>query len=288
MPNNQAAAADVPRNRSPASRVSFSMASHGDTHGYARATPAAIARGDCGRAAIRVMSWNIHGGVGLDFRCDLDRIIALVRRHDPDIVALQEVDSRHGRRRNGAAFESLKEALGSHAAEARLMAAPDGDYGHVLISRWPLSDVVRHDVSVKGREPRAAIEAIVETPSGPLHVVAVHLGLSVRERRRQAALLAAVAQRGPLHSIILGDFNDWRHGIVMRALADAMPARACHKTFPAFWPMLALDCLYARPADIILRSFVDPAGRTASDHLPIVADLLPPGESSNSGISAGA
>jgi endonuclease/exonuclease/phosphatase family metal-dependent hydrolase len=276
MPDNQGRARAFPREPF----AGFPRLAHMNSHDCARLADAEIGRGDGKGAAIRVMSWNIHGGVGLDFRCDLGRIIALVRRHDPDIVALQEVDSRQKRRRVGTAFERLKEALGSHAAEARVIAAPDGDYGHVLISRWPLSGVVRHDVSVKGREPRAAIEATVETPSGPLHVVAVHLGLSVHERRRQAALLAAVARRGPPHSIVLGDFNDWRHGIVMTALSEAMPARACHKTFPAFWPMLALDCVYARPGGTILRSFVDPAGRRASDHLPIVADLAPPGESS--------
>ena len=45
-------------------------------------------------AAIRVMTWNIHGGMGPDGRHDLERMLALVRRADPDILALQEVDLR--------------------------------------------------------------------------------------------------------------------------------------------------------------------------------------------------
>jgi endonuclease/exonuclease/phosphatase family metal-dependent hydrolase len=46
---------------------------------------------------VRVMTWNIHGGVGPDGHRDLGRVVELVRRHSPDVVALQEVDSRRAR-----------------------------------------------------------------------------------------------------------------------------------------------------------------------------------------------
>lgn len=227
---------------------------------------------------IRVMTWNIHGGIGTDGVRDLPRIVARVRAHEPDIVALQEVDSRGRGAGEEPAFEMLARSLGRHTAEARLMTAPDGDYGHVLISRWPIVDPARHDITLPGREPRAAIEATVATPLGPLHVVAAHLGLSVRERQKQAQRLAAISAAGPACSVTLGDFNDWVwHGSVQRALSDLMPARTRHKTFPSRLPLLALDRIYARPADALQRSWTDPAAQSASDHLPLVADLRIPG-----------
>ena len=177
---------------------------------------------------VRVMTWNIHGGGVSRHNRDLARIVSLVERHRPDIVALQEVDSRpvvsrRGVRQVGSAFEILAVALGSHAADARLITAPDGDYGHALISRWPMRGITRHDVSLEGREPRAAIEAIVDTPGAALHVVAAHLGLSFRERRHQASLLADLGRRTCLPSIVMGDFNDWVwRGSVQRALAECM------------------------------------------------------------------
>lgn len=223
---------------------------------------------------VRVMTWNIHGGVGPDRVCDLQRVAAVVQRHSPDIVALQEVDSRRRTPQTGPAFEFLAGALGRHAADAKLVTAPDGDYGHVVISRWPIATIHRHDLSVGGREPRAAIEATVETPFGALHVVAAHLGLSFRERRHQAAFLARLAYAGPPRCVILGDFNDWvRHGSVQRALGRYLPARTHHKTFPAWLPLLAIDRVYCRPAAALLRSWTDPLARRASDHLPIVAEL---------------
>lgn len=226
------------------------------------------------RTAVRVMTWNIHGGIGSDGVRDLSRVVALVRRHRPDIVALQEVDSRRAMP-EGSAFGYLADALGRHSAEAKLITAPDGDYGHAVFSRWPIARAVQHDLSHRNREPRAAIEITVDTPSGELHVVAAHLGLSFRERHRQARLLQALAQSGPNRTLVLGDFNDWIwKGSVQRALAETLPARTHHKTFPSQLPFLALDRIYWRPKDLMIRTWTDPSARRASDHLPIIGDAL--------------
>src|SRR5262245_3713670 len=99
----------------------------------------------------RILTWNIHRGIGTDLRYDLERIIDSIRPHDPDIVALQEVDSR-GKDQTNLPLAALKQVLGSHAAEARTIVAPDGHYGHVLISRWPMHDVNIHELHVSRRE----------------------------------------------------------------------------------------------------------------------------------------
>jgi endonuclease/exonuclease/phosphatase family metal-dependent hydrolase len=223
---------------------------------------------------VRVMTWNIHGGGPSRHNRDLDRIVGLVRRHAPDIVALQEIDARRKTGLTDPAFEYLKDALGTHAAEARVITAPDGDYGHAIISRWPLQDTFLHDVSLEGREPRAALETTAETPFGPLHIVAAHLGLSFRERRHQARLLAKLGRSGPPRSLIVGDFNDWIwRGSVQCALAECMSEHSRQRTFPAWLPVFALDRVYCRPAEIFVRSFTDPDARRSSDHLPVIADL---------------
>jgi endonuclease/exonuclease/phosphatase family metal-dependent hydrolase len=221
---------------------------------------------------VRVLTWNIHAGIGPDRRCDLARIVALVNRHAPDIVALQEVDAR--RPWDGGPFTYLQRALGPHVVEARAIVAPDGDYGHMVISRWPMRDIALHDLSVSGREPRRAIEATVETEHGPLHLVSAHLGLSFAERREQARRLAALAGSAPDTTIMLGDFNDWvRGGAVTRALSALLPARTEHRTFPARLPVARLDRIYCRPAAALVRSWTDAQARCASDHLPVMAEI---------------
>lgn len=228
------------------------------------------------RRSVRVLTWNIHGGIGPDGRHDLARVVKLIRRHDPDIVALQEVDSRGRGSIETPLLSFLTQALGSHAAEARTITAPDGHYGHVLISRWPLSRQVLHDVSVSGREPRFAIEAVAATAHGPLHLTAVHLGLMLGERRRQAEMLAHLVKKAPETFVMLGDFNEWPwRDTVRRCLASTLPGVTQFRTYHARFPMLRLDRVYCRPRVSLLRSWTDAAGADASDHLPVFADIRP-------------
>ncbi|WP_374650055.1 endonuclease/exonuclease/phosphatase family protein [Dongia sp.] len=219
---------------------------------------------------IRIVTWNIHAGIGADRRYNLARIIDLVRRHAPDIVALQEVDSRG--RLEDLPLSALTRALGEYSAEARTIVAPDGHYGHVLISHWPMHDVRLHDLSVPRHEARFAIEAGLETPLGRLQVIAAHLGLRAGECRQQVQRLRAIVETvaGPL--VLAGDFNDW-HGYVRRAFLPLLPGRSREKTFPARYPLLDLDGIYCRPAGGLIRSWVDRDGRHASDHLPVIADI---------------
>lgn len=219
---------------------------------------------------IRLATWNIHAGIGADRRYNLARIIQLLRSHVPDIIALQEVDSRG--RMEDLPLDALTRALGEYSAEARTIVAPDGHYGHVLLSHWPMHDVRLHDLSVPHREARFAIEASLETPLGRLNVIAAHLGLMVGECRQQIERLAKIigTSTGPL--VVVGDFNDW-HGHVRHTFLPLLPDRSRHKTFPARYPLLDIDGIYCRPAGLLKESWVDPAGRSASDHLPVIADL---------------
>jgi endonuclease/exonuclease/phosphatase family metal-dependent hydrolase len=220
-----------------------------------------------------VLTWNIHGGVGRDGRFDLARVVALIRRWQPDIVALQEVDSRRCPPGDIPAFEFIVEQLGFHAVEAKTIVAKDGGYGQMLISRWPIAATAIHDISVAGREPRRAIEAEIETPEGPIHVVAVHFGLSLRERRSQAKALARIAGRGARTSVVLGDFNDWIRGSVQQALAEEFADYTLHRTWPAFRPLLRLDRVFCRPQGVLGGSRTDPKAAAISDHLPVIADV---------------
>ena len=222
---------------------------------------------------VRVMTWNIHGGIGPDGLHDLERMLAVIQRADPDILALQEVDSR--RLKGGEhPVALLKRVLGHHGIAAAAITTADGDYGQLLLSRWPLEDAVVHDISVPRREPRRAIAATIHAPAGRLFIVAAHLGLSFVERRRQCAQMAALADQSELTTVVLGDFNDWMWpGSVQKVLARKLPGRTHHRTFPARMPVLRLDRIYCRPAEALVSSMVDPAGADISDHLPLIAEI---------------
>ena len=221
------------------------------------------------------MTWNIHGGMGPDGRYDIDRMVALVRRADPDVLALQEVDSRRTQGKEHP-LALLKRVLGHHGIAAAAITSPDGDYGQVLLSRWPMTDTDVHDISVPGREPRRAITSVVNAPAGKLFVLATHLGLKFVERQRQCRQLTELTTRSSMTTVAMGDFNDWMWpGSVQSVLAERLPGRTRHRTFPARLPFLKLDRVFCRPASALLSSRVDTAASAISDHLPVIAEIKP-------------
>ena len=74
-----------------------------------------------GPGTVRVATWNIRGGVGSDGRYDLARVVRLIKHAEPDIVALQEVDSRRATAPHEHPFIALRQALGDHCVEARTL-----------------------------------------------------------------------------------------------------------------------------------------------------------------------
>jgi endonuclease/exonuclease/phosphatase family metal-dependent hydrolase len=200
------------------------------------------------------------------------QVVELIDRWDPQIVALQEVDSR--RDRTVDPFEFLQQKLGDHGIGARSITTTDGDYGQMLISRWPMSETRIHDLSYPEREARRAIATIVSTPQGPLRVVTTHLGLSIHERRSQTDKLVQIVGGGMSTTVVMGDFNDWLWvGSVRSALARINFVPTSLRTFPSRCPLLRLDRIYCRPAEALHNACTDQTGRKRSDHLPVIADI---------------
>jgi endonuclease/exonuclease/phosphatase family metal-dependent hydrolase len=75
---------------------------------------------------------------------------------------------------------------------------------------------------------------------------------------------------------VLGDVNEWLRGArSLRRLRAAFGARSV-LSFPAQWPLLALDQILVQPAGALGRVWAhrSPLARIASDHLPVVATVL--------------
>ena len=221
-------------------------------------------------ATLRVMTWNVHGTFNLNPDFDLEGVCSVIEKWSPDVVALQEVDSRG---RQDDVFGRLADAVGEHRVEAHSIVTQDGHYGQVLLSRWPFAcEPTVTDVSYQEREPRRAISARILAPIGEVNVVATHLGLSMHERYAQARALAALVDAP--WTIVLGDFNDWFwFKSVRRALASRCPVRTRLRTFPSRLPILRLDRIYATPSGTMVKAWTDHEARSCSDHLPVIADI---------------
>ena len=95
-------------------------------------------------ASLRVMTWNIHHGRGMDGKVDLERIARVIRDANPDVVALQEVDrgTRRTDRRDLAA--ELATLCGMDHVFGKNIDYQGGDYGNALLTRLPVVHTQNH------------------------------------------------------------------------------------------------------------------------------------------------
>lgn len=194
---------------------------------------------------MKFVSFNVQYGVGLDGICDLGRIAAAVR--GADVIGLQEV-TRNLPANGGIDMPPmLADLLGDyfHAFGAGVdtdagSTITDGkavmrrlQFGNMILSRHPIL-ATRNILLPRTRTygelniQRSALEALIETPTGPLRVYSVHLDHRAPSERiaqidflRQRAMLfgvegGAVTGSGGLgftevpHAedyLLMGDFN---------------------------------------------------------------------------------
>jgi endonuclease/exonuclease/phosphatase family metal-dependent hydrolase len=237
---------------------------------------------------LRVLTYNVHKCVGgLDRRYDPERVAETIRHHEPDVVLLQEVAENAPRFRGERQLERLGDLCGfRHRAYAINVRHPRrGDYGNAILSRFPLLAWENIDVTLPRRKARSVLHGRLRVRVGrrtrTLHVFDLHLGLAESERRRQ---LASFLERDPFARldprtpvVVAGDFNDLYGSLGTRLLAPAgfRGPRRGPLTFPAWAPVRPLDSLWVS-GDLRLEELARSrcaTARTASDHLPLVADL---------------
>ncbi|HEY9422954.1 MAG TPA: endonuclease/exonuclease/phosphatase family protein [Thermoanaerobaculia bacterium] len=240
---------------------------------------------------LRVITYNIHRAIGVDRRFRPERIAAILRHYDADLVLLQEVDEGAPRSRELNLAKELAEMAGyPYFALGHNVSLKRGWYGNATLSRFPILRERNIDLSIRESWIRRGCQhtTLDTNGSGPLEVFNLHLGLSARERNKQVELLTrsqefSSALNG-LPVLVGGDFNDWRslllpvftNGLGFSCATERKrgPYR-CIPTYPSFSPQGGLDRLYHRgPMQLVsVHACRMQVARVASDHLPIVAEF---------------
>jgi len=231
------------------------------------------------RASVRVATYNVHACIGADGRHDPDRVADVITELNADIVALQEFTYPASVALETRAPVVLTTLDGYECALGPTRQSLTHCFGNALLTRHPIVDVHRIDLSMERREPRGALAATVDVGGAPIHVLAAHLGLRVRERRFQVRqILDYLDTVRNTVSVVLGDFNDWLPGrSVVHVLDHRLGRPPRPASFPVFWPLVSLDRIWVHPAQALRRIFIHatPAARVASDHFPVVAEIDP-------------
>ena len=242
---------------------------------------------------IRILTVNTHKGFTFfNRRFILHELRDAVRNVSADVVFLQEVLGTHDKHSNRytnwpevSQYEFLADTIWTDFAYGRNAVYPAGHHGNALLSKFPILRYENRDASISGPERRGLLHCVLKGPNDiEIHAIYVHLGLQEGHRRQQLEMLcelirAEVPDNAPL--IIAGDFNDWRmragqilkQGAGLEEVFVEAHGRE-RKTFPARFPLLALDRIYVRnvrihqPIKLSMRPWSH-----LSDHAPLAAEL---------------
>ncbi len=232
----------------------------------------------------RVMCYNIH-------HCDppyntgeateIDTIIGVIAKQNPDIVALQEVDvytTRSGSNVHQA--KVIAERLGMYYFFAPAIDYQGGKYGIAILSKFPLSEnklteLPRPDTS---GEKRVLATSKIKLPDGTLlRFGCTHLDLKTVNRQEQINKINEIALAENLPFIVAGDFNAVEGSVVINRLDQVFTRTCtnCPKTSPARNPQNAIDYIAYRDTQskFSVTSHKAVNETYASDHRPIVADF---------------
>ena len=229
---------------------------------------------------LRVLCYNIHHGEGLDGKVDLPRLADVIRRTEPDLVALQEVDDRTQRTGHVNQIEVLAELTRLHGRFAKQLDYEGGGYGQAILSRFPLSEIeVRWLPGMPARERRIVASVTVEANGAALTFASTHLhhaNTAIREQQADALNRLFAGEDRPV--VLAGDLNatpDSKPITILRQHWQSATAEMDEMlTFPAGKPERQLDYVLFRPRGRFhVHSVHVIEEPVASDHRPLLVEF---------------
>jgi endonuclease/exonuclease/phosphatase family metal-dependent hydrolase len=234
------------------------------------------------KKTLRVMTYNIHVGVGMDKKLDLQRIAEVINAEHPDLVGLQEVDRGVKRTEGKDEIAELAKLTGMNYAFAHNLDYQGGQYGVAILSRFPIKQTDhRKYENRREAERRGMIRVEIEFAGRTVNFVTTHLDYQFEDGRvfeTEQMLKFLEDVKGQL--IVVGDFNDEPSGdaykLMLTRFQDAWVGAKAKDTglsYPADKPVKRIDHVFTRQSDRIRAKQAWLVNTLASDHLPLVADL---------------
>jgi endonuclease/exonuclease/phosphatase family metal-dependent hydrolase len=231
---------------------------------------------------LRVMTYNIHVGVGMDKKLDLQRIADVINREHPDLVGLQEVDRGVKRTEGKDEIAELAKMTEMHYAFAHNLDYQGGQYGVAILSRFPISAIDhRKYENRREAERRGMIRVEVDVSGKTINFVTTHLDYQYEDGRlfeAEQMLKFLMDIKGPL--IVVGDFNEEPSGGAYKLMLTGFEdmwirsrAEAAGLSFPADKPVKRIDYVFTRQSDRVKAKKAWVVNTPASDHIPVVVEL---------------
>ena len=217
----------------------------------------------------KVMSYNVRHCAGMDWVMDYDRTANVIAEQQPDVVALQELDSMTGRSGQLYQLGELADRTKFFPVFGSAIDYDGGKYGVGILTREQPLSVKR--IPLPGEEPRVLL--VVETKDYVL--ACTHLDLEEEARLASVPLIVEEAQRWQKPFILAGDWNDTLGSPLLQAITKSFTLLSGNTpTFPADKPQECIDFIAlfnTQTADALDSIVIDEPA--ASDHRPLVVTL---------------
>ena len=223
-----------------------------------------------GQDTLKVMTYNVRHCAGMDLVLDYDRTAAVIIQQQPDVVALQELDSLTGRSEHRYQLGELASRTQYYPIFGSAIEYDGGKYGVGILTReHPLS--TKH-IPLPGEEPRMLL--VVELQD---YVIAcTHLDLEEESRLASVQLILEEAQRWQKPFILAGDWNDTPGSELLQEMTKHFTILSdSEASYPADEPQECLDYVALFKGHSVERlesTVIDEP--EASDHRPVVVRML--------------
>ena len=218
---------------------------------------------------LQVMSYNVRHCAGMDLVVNYDRTAAVIIQQQPDVVALQELDSMTGRSGQCYQLGELASRTSYYPTFGSAIDYDEGKYGVGILSRErPLNSKC---IPLPGEEPRV----LLVTEMKDYVLACTHLDLEEEARLASVPLIVEEAQRWQKPFILTGDWNDTLSSALLQELTKHFTILSDNTpSYPADEPKESIDYVASFKTHSIesLESIVinEPE---ASDHRPLLVKL---------------
>ena len=222
---------------------------------------------------LKLMTYNIRHGRGLDHKVDLKRIGQLINDSQADLVGLNEVDIRHIRSGMTNQIKDLAKLTEMESYFGPTLSYGIGQYGNGLLTRLPIinleTDKLPH---FNTNEDRGIIRLTTLLNERKVQILVTHLGLNPVERERQLDYLYQKIREIEDPLVLMGDFNTHWTADVMENFIEktGLKMHSTASTFPSQEPEMKLDYILTSEEWKVVEE-VTPIESKASDHIPLTA-----------------
>ena len=237
---------------------------------------AALAFTACGdnnkqeEGTLRVMCYNVRNCKGLDNQVNYDRCANVIKRTQPDVVAVQELDSMTTRYEGYYVLGELANRTEMHDYYAPSIKYKGGKYGIGILSKQPALSLQQHPLPCR-KEPRTMLVAEFEK----FYFICTHLSLIEEDRVTSAGIIRDVVAKLNKPVIIAGDFNATPDDGAMKVFSEfcTILTDPTKPTFPADEPNRCIDYIITNSADVKGENPTILFEPVASDHRPFYVDV---------------